>query len=205
MGIYGSRVFPWLIDVMMSPEQFSTIRRSLLAEVGGDALEIGFGTGLNLEHYPPSLRHLTAIDINPGMSRRAARRVSSFDREIDVRIVNGEALPFGDDTFDCAVSTWTLCSVPDVGRALQEIRRVLKPHGRFFFAEHGLSEDEHIRRWQHRLTPIQKKIGDGCHLNRDIRQLLVDAGFSIEKLDMFYMEKTPKIGGFLYRGIAVRS
>lgn len=205
VGVYGRRVFPWLVDVLMSPERFSTIRRNLLSEVEGDVLEIGFGTGLNLEHYPPSVRHLAAIDVNPGMTRRAAQRVRSFDREVDLRIVSGESLPFGDCTFDSAVSTWTLCSIPDVGRALEEVWRVLKPDGRFFFAEHGLSEDDHIRRWQHRLTPIQKKIGDGCHLDRDIRQLLVDAGFSIEKLDMFYLEKTPKIGGFLYKGIAVRS
>ena len=189
----------------MSAASFPAIRQEALAEVRGNTLEVGFGTGLNLEHYPPSVERLTAIDINPGMRRRAEARIQRFNRRIELRTLDGERLPFDDADFDSVVSTWTLCSIPNVSRALGEIRRVLKPAGRFFFVEHGLSPDESVRRWQHRLTPIQKRIGDGCHLDRDIERLLLDAEFSIERLDTFYMEKTPRAGGFLYKGIAVRS
>jgi len=204
MGFYASRVFPRLMNALMSAGTFSSIRREALAGVEGDTLEIGFGTGLNLPHYPPALGRLAAIDINPGMSRIAMERIRKSGRDVDFRILDGPSLPYDDASFDSVVSTWTLCSISDLPAALAEVCRILKPDGRFFFVEHGLGPEPHIRKWQHRCTPLQMRIAGGCHLNRDIGECLRQAGFSIGRLETFYMEKAPRIAGFLYAGFAVR-
>jgi ubiquinone/menaquinone biosynthesis C-methylase UbiE len=205
MGFYSRRIFPRLVNALMSAESFSRIRRDALAEVRGETLEIGFGSGLNLPHYPSSVGRLTAIDVNPGMLILAARRMARFPSGLEVRTLDSRSLPFDDETFDSVVSTWTLCSIPDVGRALREVYRVLRPNGRFFFVEHGLSAEPEIQKWQHRLTPFQKRLADGCHLDRNIPGLLGEAGFRLSRLESFYMEKVPRIGGFLYTGIATRA
>jgi ubiquinone/menaquinone biosynthesis C-methylase UbiE len=114
----------------------------------------------------------------------------------------GEAIPLNDSTIDAAVSTWTLCSIPDPEKALREIRRVLRPGRRFHFVEHGLSPDDKVARWQDRLTPLQKVIAGGCHLNRRIDRLVQETGFELERLENVYM-KGPKIGTYLYKGVAV--
>jgi ubiquinone/menaquinone biosynthesis C-methylase UbiE len=205
MGCYSTRIFPWLLDWFMSRESFTNIRREVLAGIGGDTLEIGFGTGLNLPHYPAGTSRITAIDLNPGMGRFARSRSAASRIQVDYRTLNGESLDFPDRAFDSVVCTWTLCSIPDPVRALREVLRVLKQGGRFFFVEHGLSPDASVRRWQHRLTPIQKRVADGCHLNRDIEELLRMAGFTIEKLDTYYLEGLPRVGGFMYQGVAATS
>ena len=140
MGLYSRVVFPRLCDWVMSDPRMAGLRSELLADVGGEVLEIGFGTGLNLPHYPEHVRRITTVDPNPGMNRLARRRIAEGGIDVDQRVLSGEALPFEDGTFDCVVSTWTLCSIPDAGRALGEVYRVLRPGGRFVFLEHGLSE-----------------------------------------------------------------
>ena len=202
MGIYSQYVFPRVIQFMMAGDNFVEQRRALLAEVSGETLEVGFGTGLNLAYYPDSLDHLTIVDVNPGMLERARAAIEASPITVDARVLDGESLPMPDQSFDSVVSTWTLCSIPRVGRALSEFRRVLKPDGRFFFIEHGLSEEPKLQRWQHRLTPVNKVIGDGCHLDRNMEQLIHDAGFDFERLDRFFLEKMPRLGGYQYRGIA---
>ena len=185
----------------MDTREHELQRRETLAEVGGDALEIGFGSGLNLPHYPAAVKSLVTIDSNPGMARVATSRIAACPFPVDCRLLNGERLPMEDARFDSVVSTWTLCSIVQVESALAEINRVLRPGGRFFFVEHGLSPDKAVRRWQNRLNPIQKVFADGCNLNRDIRRLVEDSGLSIEKLDNEYMPKAPRFAGYLYRGI----
>ena len=187
----------------MSGEGFSRYRRTLLADVKGDVLEIGFGTGLNLRHYPEAVTRLTVVDPNPGMTAIAQTRIAASPLTIDTQILSSETLPMADDTFDSIVSTWTLCSIPNIDQALQEIHRVLKPTGRFFFIEHGRSPDLNVRIWQDRLTPVQKVIADGCHLNRPM-QTLVERRFKMLSLDCFYTEGLPQIAGYMYKGVAAK-
>ncbi|WP_126452816.1 class I SAM-dependent methyltransferase [Sulfuriflexus mobilis] len=204
MGFYSRVLFPWGMNWLMSGEPFDSARANLLNRVSGKVLEIGFGSGLNLPHYPHSLSALTAIDPNPGMRRYAEARMLQSPIKVEHCELNGEALPMADASFDTVVSTWTLCSIEHAEQALAEIHRVLKPGGRFVFLEHGLSDEPGIQRWQHRLNPIQKVIGDGCNLNRNIRELVAAAGFRSLEVENFYLEKTPRLLGYMYRGEALK-
>ncbi|MEO1093921.1 MAG: class I SAM-dependent methyltransferase [Cyanobacteria bacterium J06638_28] len=203
MGLYDRWVFPRLLDWAMTGEPFASYRRQVLANVAGDVLEIGFGTGLNLAYYPETVASLTVIDPNPGMAALAAPRLAKTTLAVTSKSLRGEALAMADQSFDWVVSTWTLCSIADVEQALREINRVLKPGGKLTFIEHGLSPDAELQTWQNRLTPLQKRIADGCHLNRAIAELVAQH-FSLETLETFYAERMPKVGGYFYQGIAVK-
>lgn len=203
MGFYSRVIFPRLMDWAMSEKVFEQYRQDVLANVTGNVLEIGFGTGLNLPHYPDRIQTLAIVDPNEGVNAIAQKRIQASPITVESHILSGESLPMADQTFDSVVSTWTLCSIPNVEQALQEIHRVLKPAGRFFFIEHGLSEDPNIQTWQNRLTPIQRIIGDGCHLNRNM-QALIEKHFQILSLKRFYADKTPKVVGYMYQGIATK-
>lgn len=198
---YSRWLFPRLIDLAMSSDPFPQYRREVLADVSGDVLEIGFGTGLNLPHYPESVRAITTVDVNPGMSAIAQRRIEASNITVHQHVLNGESLPMADDSFDSVVSTWTLCSIANVDQALREIGRVLKPSGTFFFIEHGLSSDPAIQTWQHRLTPVQKIVADGCHLDRNIQQL-VERQFEGVIVTQFWAKDLPAIAGYFYKGAA---
>jgi ubiquinone/menaquinone biosynthesis C-methylase UbiE len=203
-NIYSRLIFPSLIDRVMSGEDFANYRRVVLADAIGSVLEIGFGTGLNLAYYPVDrIDKITTVDVNAGMNKLAQKRVAASKIEVDYRVLNGETLPMEDCTFDTVVSTWTLCSIKDVDRSISEIYRVLKPGGKFLFIEHGLSNEPNIQTWQHRLTPIQKVIGDGCHLDRPIRSL-IDRQFGSSDIQEFYNPDSPKVGGYFYQGIAIK-
>ncbi|MDY7014540.1 MAG: class I SAM-dependent methyltransferase [Cyanobacteriota bacterium] len=204
MNFYSQVIFPRFLDLSMSSSMLAPYRQEVLAEVEGEVLEIGFGTGLNLPYYPPTVRKLVAVDPNPTMKRLAQKRIDASDIEVEFCQLSGELLPMDDNRFDSAVSTWTLCSIPKIEQALSEIYRVLKPGGRFFFIEHGLSHSASVQIWQHRLNPIQKRIGDGCHLNRDMERAIAGANFSFERLERRYLENTPKILGYLYKGVATK-
>lgn len=202
MGLYSDFVFPWCADKIMSDPIFSQTRHRLLSAIEGEVLEIGFGTGLNLPHYPQRINKLTTVDVSAAMNKRARKRIAESSIEVENRVVNAESLPMEDNSFDCIVSTWTLCSVEYVELALQEIRRVLKTQGRFFFVEHGLSPNPQIQKWQRRLNPIQKIVGCGCRLERNMKEIILQQGFRIEKLSEYYMEDAPKTHGYMYEGIA---
>lgn len=188
----------------MSDQSLTAYCQDVLANVQGEVLEIGFGTGLNLSYYPEDIHKIIAIDANPGVNALAQKRIQASSITVDNRVLNGENLPMVDNTFDSVVSTWTLCSIANVEQAIKEIYRVLKPGGRFFFVEHGLSNEPKIQVWQNRLTPLQKIIADGCHLNRNIRQL-VENQFNTVTVEEFYADKTPKISGYLYKGVATKT
>jgi ubiquinone/menaquinone biosynthesis C-methylase UbiE len=204
-AFYNERVFPRLLDFTMGSAAIDELRNALLETITGHVLEIGFGTGRNLPFYPPTITSLTAVDCNPGVQRRARQRIRRVRFPVDVRSGDCEHLPMKDATFDCAVSTFTLCSVRDLPRALAEIRRVLKPQGRLFFAEHGLSPDAAVAKWQHRATPVQKVIGAGCHLNRDIGAAIRDNGFRFSRIENFYLDGAPRVAGYMYQGVATLS
>lgn len=205
MSLYSRHVFPHLLEWIMTQPAFLAARAELLADVDGDVLEVGFGTGINLEYYPAAVDSLTTVDVNPGVHRLAEKRLAKSRLPVKFELVSGERLPMPDDSYDAVVSTWTLCSIPDVASALREIRRVLKPGGRFFFVEHGLHPDPAIQKWQHRLTPLQKVIADGCHLNRDTLKLVADAGLTTEHYRQFEAEGLPRVGAFMTLGVARKS
>ena len=203
MNLYRRVIFPQLLDLALSGERIERYRRQLLAHVQGAVLEIGFGTGLNLPCYPEHIRKITGVDPNPGMGSLARRRIASSPIAVDWQVADAQELPFPSQSFDSVVSTWTLCSIPNVAKALGEIRRVLRAGGKLFFLEHGLSEDPQVQRWQNRLNPLQKVIADGCNLNRDMARLIREAGFRFEQLERFYMADQSKFIGYTYQGIAL--
>jgi len=203
MGFYSNLVIPFCIDFAMSGSSLQTYRQNLLADVSGEILEIGFGTGLNLPHYPENVNKITTIDPNPGMKRLARSRIAQSQITVDYKVLNGESLPMNDASFDSVVCTWTLCSIPLVDQAIAEVYRLLKPGGKFFFIEHGLSQDAQIQVWQNRLTPVQKIIADGCHLNRKIGDL-VGQKFTNVTIEQFYAPKLPKVIGYMYQGIGIK-
>lgn len=204
MNLYSEWVFPRVLDWMMAGEPFRTYRQQLLAEAIGDVLEIGFGTGLNLPYYGDRVQSLHIIDPNPGMQKLAQPRLAQTQIPLEVQQLAGESLPMADDRFDTVVSTWTLCSITGIDQALGQIHRVLKPGGRFLFMEHGLSDRPEVQRWQRRLTPVQRVIADGCHLDRDIAAL-VGQWFSDCTWERFEEPNLPAIGGTFYRGVATKS
>ena len=177
-------------------------RKRLLANVRGEILEIGFGTGLNLPFYPTQVRQITVAEPNSQLSALGRKRIQSSPIEIDFHPMGAEQLPFANQTFDSVVSSFTLCSILEVTAALAEIRRVLKPDGCFYFLEHGLSPDPVVCLWQNRLTPLYSWLACGCHLNRDMVQIIEQGGFTFLELESIYLPGEIKISGYTYQGVA---
>jgi ubiquinone/menaquinone biosynthesis C-methylase UbiE len=204
MRFFSQVIVPRLCDFLLNKSLLVRHRRELLAGACGDALEIGFGTGLNLPYCPDRTHKLTAVDPNPGMHRLARKRVKQRGIEVDQHVLGGERLPFEDNRFDCAVSTFTLCSIGDVGQALAEAYRVLKGGGKFLFLEHGLSPEPRVQKWQRRLNWLQVRLANGCHLDRDMKALVAARPFASAEVEEFYLERTPRTHGYLYRGVATK-
>lgn len=202
MGCYHDRVLPRLIDVTCGLSALRPIREWTCSGLTGDVLEVGFGSGLNVEVYPASVRSVAAIEPSDGAWRLAGDRVADAAVPIERAGLDGQRLPFADNTFDSALSTFTLCTIADVGAALAEIARVVKDGGQMHFLEHGRAPDEKVRRWQRRLEPLQKRVAGGCHLTRDIPRVLGDAGLTVTALTQFYGDGTPKPYGALSVGTA---
>lgn len=204
MGFYKRVIFPRLCDLLLGGPLVARHRRALLAEAYGEVLEVGFGTGLNLPFYPEGVRRLTAVDPNDGTHALARQRSRRSRVTVERRVLSGERLPFDDGTFDCVVSTFTLCSITDVGAALSAACRVLRPGGRFLFFEHGLSPDAPVRRWQMLLNRLQMWLGDGCRLDRDVRGLVESQPFSSVRMEQFYLRGFPWTHGYVSRGVATK-
>jgi len=200
MGLYQDYALPILTHLAMSNRYLVEYRRRTIANARGRVLEIGIGSGLNLQLYGGEVASVHGIDPSPRLLKRASRKRAS--RTVLVQ-GSAETLPFDTATFDTVVTTWTLCTIPDVLAALRDMRRVLRPDGRMLFVEHGLAPDRAVARWQDRLTPCWKCLGGGCHLNRKIDDLIAAGGFHIERLDAGYMRaRTPF--SYMYEGIAHR-
>jgi ubiquinone/menaquinone biosynthesis C-methylase UbiE len=204
MGLYRHHIFPRLMDWVMAGEEFRRIRTELLSHVHGEVLELGIGTGLNLPHYPKTITCLHAVDPANLLPKIVMERSAGQSFPIRIQHLTAESLPYDDHRFDFIVSTWTLCTIPDPIKALREVRRVLKPDGVFLFLEHGRSEDKKVAAWQDRLNPLQNIIGCGCNLNRQIDDIIAQAGLKIMTLDRFQMENVPRLGNEMYQGAATR-
>lgn len=202
MGFYSSYVFPCLCEWALNSPQIAKLRRELLRNTYGDVLEIGFGSGLNLPHYTKQVRQLTAIDPNPGMHRKAARRLAESAINVETTLASCEQLPFEPRSFDFVVSTFTLCSIDDVAKAMAEVHRVLRSGGSFLCLEHGLSRDAKVQRWQRRLNWLQQRLAGNCHLDRNIRELVGRQRFAEVNLTEFYLEHVPRTHGAIYLGTA---
>ena len=202
MGFYGERVFPRAMNRLMNTKQTRETRARVCAPLSGDIVEIGFGTGLNLPHLPPAVTVVLAVDPLELGRTLASRRIAASPVSVEFVGLDGQLLPLADDSADAALSTWTLCSIPDPVAAVREINRVLRPGGTLHFVEHGCSPDPGVRKWQRRLNPIQRRIACGCNLDRDIPSILKDAGLSVDSLNTYYMKGSPKILGWTFEGVA---
>jgi SAM-dependent methyltransferase len=186
-SFYEAHVLPRLIDVACSDGSTGRWREQICADLSGEVLEFGFGSGTNLRHYPSGVDRVLAVEPSDLAWRRASRAVAGFARPVERIGLDGASVALADASVDAVVSTYTMCTIPDLGPALAEARRVLRPGGRLHFVEHGLSPDAEVRDRQRRWEPRWSRVAGGCHLTRDIPDLVGAAGFEVEDLDQFYM------------------
>ncbi|HEY2577711.1 MAG TPA: class I SAM-dependent methyltransferase [Streptosporangiaceae bacterium] len=203
MSFYADQVLPRIIDFELGRKEFSRIRSRVASGLDGQVLEVGFGSGLNVPHYPPAVTRVQAVDPATVGRKLAARRVAASPVPVEYIGLDGQKLPVDPASIDHVLTTWTLCTIPDVQAALAEMHRVLRPGGDLHFAEHGRSAEPRVARWQDRLTPLQRRLAGGCHLNRPIGQLLTQAGFSLTKLDTYDLPG-PKAVGHMFEGVATK-
>ena len=204
MSFYHHFIFPRMLDLAMSSRLLRKPRDRTLAPARGRILEIGFGTGRNLRHYPSTVKRIEAIDPDFDLDRLSMPRIARAAIEVDFHHLDAAHLPFEAARFDTVVSTFTLCSIPDVVHALGEVRRVLKPGGQFLFLEHGRAPDPAIARWQDRLNPAWMPLAGGCHLNRPMRALVEDAGLALGRVQNYYLKQAPRFVGYMTEGVATR-
>lgn len=202
MGLWTEQVVPRVADRTLDSAQLRAVRARVCAGLGGELLEIGFGSGLNVPHYPAAVSRVTAVEPSDVGWRLAAARVGGAAVPVQRAGLDGQSLPFADDAFDAALSTFTLCTIPDPVAALREVRRVLRPGGALHFVEHGRAPDPAVRRWQERIEPVQRRVAGGCHLTRPVDELLIGAGFVLERLDRQYLPGQPRPFAALYEGVA---
>lgn len=202
MGFWERQVVPRAIDLLLGSSGFGEMRARSAAGLSGEVLEVGFGSGLNLPHYPPEVTKLFAVDPSGVARDLAAERIAEAPFPVEFVGLDGEHLPLADDSVDGILTTWTLCTIPDPVLALGEMARVLRPGGALHFLEHGLSPDERVARRQQRFTPVQKRLAGGCHLDRHIERLVSASGFRIESLSTFSIVG-PKTMSYMYAGRAV--
>lgn len=200
---YERNVLPYLIDLACGIRPVRQQRHKVVPLAKGRVLEIGFGTGLNLEHYNSAgIEKIVGLDPGLGMHRVVRKRVECSGLAVELVGLSAERIPYQDGSFDTVLVTYSLCTIHDPAAALKETRRVLKPDGKLIFCEHGLAPDASVRRWQDRLTPLWAKLAGGCHLNRDIPALLRDAGFRSADMQCTYLPG-PRPLTYNYWGTAV--
>lgn len=204
MGFYVDRVLPRITDVALRGKELDELRGEVCAGLSGEVLEIGFGSGRNVPHYPTSVTRVRAVDPATLGRRLAAKRLAASAVPVEFVGLDGAELPIDDASVDHVLTTWTLCTIPDVEGALAEMRRVLRPGGTVHFVEHGRSPDTNVARWQDRLDPIQRRVFGGCHLNRPIDSLLERAGLVVAPLRTFYANG-PKPFTYLFEGVATKT
>jgi ubiquinone/menaquinone biosynthesis C-methylase UbiE len=201
MGLYERQIVPRFINLVMNRGDLASIRARVASSLDGEVLEVGFGSGLNLPHFPPGVTRVRAVDPATVGRKLAAKRIAASGLPVEYLGLDGQSLDLESGSVDHVLTTWTLCSIPDADRALGEIRRVLRSGGMLHFVEHGRSPDRRVARWQDRLTPLQRRLAGGCHLNRSIDQLVVDSGLELVRLENYYAEG-PRPFGYMFEGIA---
>lgn len=204
MGFYERMIVPKLIELAMRQGPIQRYRQGLVPLARGRVLEVGVGSGLNLPLYASSVSEVIGIDPSEPLLDLARRRISQAAVSIDLRRGSATDLPLDSESVDTVVMTWTLCSIPDPLAALREMRRVLKGGGTMLFVEHGLSPEPGVARWQHRLTPLWRRLAGGCHLDRKIDDLVRAAGFDLPQLKTEYSQG-PRPMTYMYEGRALRS
>ncbi len=190
------------MNVMMNTKQTRRVRAEVCSALSGEVVEIGFGTGLNLPHLPASVTKLKAVDPLSKGRDLVAGRLGESSVAVEFVGLDGQRLPLGDQSVDAALSTWTLCSIPDPIAAVREIARVLRPGGKFHFVEHGRSPHPKVYRWQVRMDGLQHRLACGCSLTADIAAIIRAGGMDIEQLDNHYAKGEPKSQGWTYQGVA---
>ena len=202
MGIYAKYILPRVIDLAMRNKDTARLRAEWVSQACGEVLEIGIGSGLNLPFYSSQVQHVYGVDPSVELQRMAHKRAVAQPIKVDFLLQSAEEqVPLSNASIDTVVVTWTLCSIPNPSRALQQAKRLLKPSGRLIFVEHGCSNDPGIATWQERLTPLWKRIGGGCHLDRKIDDLVIGAGFHIIELKTCYLPG-PHPMTYTYQGLA---
>jgi ubiquinone/menaquinone biosynthesis C-methylase UbiE len=204
LGLYQDHILPHLIHLAMRQRNLVVYRTRVVAAAEGRVLEVGLGSGLNLQFYTPKVERVIGLDPSPKLLAMAREAAECSTTPVELIEGSAEAVPLDDRSVDTVLTTWTLCSIPDASVALREMRRVLRPGGRLLFVEHGRAPDLGVRLWQDRLTPVWRRLGGGCHLNRAMAELIQGAGFRIEQLDTGYM-RGPKPMTFMYEGSALPS
>lgn len=202
MGLYARYVLPRIIDLAMRNKDTARLRAEWIPQARGEVLEVGIGSGLNLPFYSAKVQRVYGVDPSLELQRMARKRAGGRPANVEFLSQSAEEpLPLANASVDTIVMTWTLCSIPNAPEALQQMKRVLKPGGRLVFVEHGRAPDSGVAVWQDRLTPIWKRIGGGCHLNRKIDELLEAAGFQIDELRTCYLPG-PRPMTYTYQGLA---
>ena len=201
MTFYDRWILPWLIDVTLRNKEARRYRELTIPLASGRVLEVGFGSGLNLPFYGAGVRHLFALEPSAELRKMASRRITGMRFAVDFLDRSAEEIPLERASVDTVVTTWTLCTIPDAARALEEMKRVLKPGGVLLFVEHGLAPEQRVQAWQHRLNPLWNRIGGGCNLNRKVDELIVHSGFRLADLRTEYANSLKPLS-FTYSGSA---
>lgn len=208
MGWWNEQVVPRATDLLLGAGEVHKLRAKVCEGLEGEVLEIGFGSGLNIEHYPPAVTKVAAVEPSDVAWHIAeTKHIGAASAPVVRAGLDGQVLDLPDDSMDAGLSTFTLCTIPHLDAALSEMRRVLKPGGVFHFVEHGLAPDRNVAKWQHRLTPLQRRFAAGCHLDRPIAEAISASGLVIEQLETFYLPAPvpgAKVAGHLYLGRAVK-
>ena len=204
MAFYRNQVLPRLQNVVMDRKPMREVRARVCEGLRGEVVEVGFGTGLNAPYYPAEVTKIHAVEPSRLCMRLAEPRIARGSVAVELAGLTGEHLDLPSEQFDAVLSTWTLCTIPDVEQALDELRRVLKPGGTLHFVEHGHAPDPDVARWQQRIEPVWKPLAGGCPLTRRIDEHVEKAGFSVEKLETYYFDAEPKPFAYTFEGYATK-